>query len=240
MRRALSITLASIVLAVTAIVAAPTTASAWTTHRTYTTTSTNRAQFNDPKDYPAYFSIKVKGHVKSGKGVRGKATLFINGSKQRTRNLKYGNILFRVDRSALRDNRDTTIAVRIRPSSKYQRDTVVRRVVRDVPRGEYVLRKALAQRGDPYARGGTGPSRFDCSGLTSYAYRAIGKSIPRTSSAQRDAGSRVSSPRRGDIVWTPGHVSIYAGNGKVVEAARPGTRVRYIDMWQRSPKYYRF
>src|SRR5687768_4595064 len=52
---------------------------------------------------------------------------------------------------------------------------------------------ALAQRGDPYAWGGSGPSSFDCSGLTSYSWARAGISIPRTSSAQSTFGRAVSS-----------------------------------------------
>ena len=50
---------------------------------------------------------------------------------------------------------------------------------------------ALAQRGDMYLYGATGPDRFDCSGLTSFAYKAAGVSIPRTSKAQSTFGTPV-------------------------------------------------
>ena len=51
---------------------------------------------------------------------------------------------------------------------------------------------ALAQRGDMYLYGATGPDRFDCSGLTSFAYKAAGVAIPRTSKAQSTFGTPVS------------------------------------------------
>jgi cell wall-associated NlpC family hydrolase len=241
MRKALSITLASLVLATTATLVAPTTASAWTTHHTNTTTTTNGLDFNDPADYPGYYSIHVKASQRSGKGLRGKAALYLDGDLQRVRLLKHGNILFRADRSDLRDNTSVTVTVRIFPLSKFYRDAVVRREVKDIPRGEFVLDRALDQRGDPYRYGADGPSAFDCSGLVQYAYRhSTGRRLPHSSSGIASAGSRVSSPRRGDVVYTPGHVSLWAGDGMVVEAAHPGTSVRYTHMWQRSPKYYRF
>jgi len=39
---------------------------------------------------------------------------------------------------------------------------------------------AAHQVGKPYRYGATGPSAFDCSGLTQYSFRAAGKVLPRT------------------------------------------------------------
>ncbi|NPC98913.1 hypothetical protein HOQ23_19335 [Nocardioides sp. zg-DK7169] len=50
-------------------------------------------------------------------------------------------------------------------------------------RGERVMRAVRAQDGDPYAWGPAGPNRFDCSGLTQYVYRSVGKALPHSSSA---------------------------------------------------------
>lgn len=93
---------------------------------------------------------------------------------------------------------------------------------------------ALAKVGHGYyVYGGTGPSAFDCSGLTSAAWRAAGVHIPRSSSAQLHGLRHVSSPRIGDIIVYRGggHVALYVGNGRIVEAARPGTSVR-IEPWR--------
>ncbi|MFB7633280.1 NlpC/P60 family protein [Streptomyces sp. NPDC056149] len=86
--------------------------------------------------------------------------------------------------------------------------------------------------GSPYAWGSTGPSSFDCSGLTQWAYGKAGVSLPRTSQAQRGAGTRIplSEARPGDLVIyrsDASHVGMYVGNGQVVHAPYPGARVRY-------------
>ena len=90
---------------------------------------------------------------------------------------------------------------------------------------------ALAQLGKPYQWGGSGPNSFDCSGLTSYAWAAAGVSLPRTSSAQYSATTRISRSdlRPGDLVFyhSPiSHVAMYIGDGKVVEAPNSGNNVR--------------
>ncbi len=87
---------------------------------------------------------------------------------------------------------------------------------------------ALGQRGDPYRWGGSGPSSFDCSGLTSYSWRKAGEVIPRTSRSQSTFGRAVSKSnlRPGDLVffYSPvSHVAMYIGAGYIVQAASSGT-----------------
>jgi cell wall-associated NlpC family hydrolase len=98
-------------------------------------------------------------------------------------------------------------------------------VVAAAPSGDVgaVLQAALAQVGDPYVWGGTGPDGFDCSGLTSYAYAAAGVSLPHSSRAQSRMGTAVSRGelQPGDLVFFGSpvyHVGIYVGNGKMVHA----------------------
>ncbi|MEV4328990.1 NlpC/P60 family protein [Streptomyces sp. NPDC049597] len=92
---------------------------------------------------------------------------------------------------------------------------------------------AQSKIGSPYVYGASGPSSFDCSGLTSWAYAQAGVSIPRTSQAQASAGTRISSQsqlQQGDLVFFYGdlhHVGFYAGNGQVLHAPKPGASVRY-------------
>ncbi|MFD9322587.1 NlpC/P60 family protein [Streptomyces sp. NPDC060053] len=92
---------------------------------------------------------------------------------------------------------------------------------------------AQSQLGKPYQYGATGTATYDCSGLTSWAYAQAGVSIPRTSQAQANAGTRIysqSALKVGDLVIFYGdqhHVGFYAGNGQVLHAPRTGTVVRY-------------
>lgn len=93
----------------------------------------------------------------------------------------------------------------------------------------------MAKLGKPYVYGATGPYSFDCSGLTQAAWRAAGVSIPRTSEAQWSQLPRVSTPRIGDIIVYSGggHVALYVGDGKIVEAPSPGKSVR-VEPWRSS------
>ncbi|MGW1803991.1 NlpC/P60 family protein [Streptomyces sp. NPDC002078] len=90
--------------------------------------------------------------------------------------------------------------------------------------------------GSPYVYGASGPSSFDCSGLTSWAYAQAGVSIPRTSQAQATIGTRIydqSQLKVGDLVFFYGdihHVGLYAGNGQVLHAPHTGAVVRYESM----------
>jgi len=101
-----------------------------------------------------------------------------------------------------------------------------------VSTGQRILDAAKTRVGSPYVWGATGPNSFDCSGLTSWAYKEAGISIPRTSQAQIGGGTPVakSDLQPGDIVaFYSGatHVGIYAGNGQVVHAPYSGTTVSY-------------
>ncbi|MGW0560329.1 NlpC/P60 family protein [Streptomyces sp. NPDC003016] len=85
--------------------------------------------------------------------------------------------------------------------------------------------------GKPYVWGATGPSAFDCSGLTQAAWRSAGVSLPRTTYTQINAGQRVprSQLAPGDLVFFYSglsHVGLYIGNGQMIHAPRPGAPVR--------------
>jgi cell wall-associated NlpC family hydrolase len=104
------------------------------------------------------------------------------------------------------------------------------------------IETALAQVGDAYKHGGTGPDVFDCSGLTSYAYAAAGVFLPHSSRAQSALGRQVgrSELQPGDLVffYSPiSHVGLYIGNGKMVHARTYGSPVAVTSVDQNG---YRF
>ena len=96
--------------------------------------------------------------------------------------------------------------------------------------GQQVVDAVYSKIGSPYGWGAAGPSTFDCSGLTSWAYAQAGKEIPRTSQAQASGGTPVpiSDLQPGDIVAYYGgasHVGIYVGNGTIVDSLNSGSTV---------------
>lgn len=107
--------------------------------------------------------------------------------------------------------------------------------------GAQAVAIAMQHVGTPYAWGGEAPGGFDCSGLVVYSYGQLGVSLPHSSSALLHAGTQVSAAeaRPGDLVWTPGHIAIYAGNGMVVEAVSYSTPLSYRAMWQDNPVFVR-
>lgn len=98
------------------------------------------------------------------------------------------------------------------------------------------LRVALGQRGKPYRYGSTGPSSFDCSGLVNFAFRSVGRSVPRTSSQLRAWTIPVSraAAQPGDLVFSPGHVGIYVRPGVMVDSPNSGGRVSVRAIYARS------
>lgn len=99
-----------------------------------------------------------------------------------------------------------------------------------------IIEEARKHIGVPYKWGGTTPSGFDCSGYTQYVYNSVGVGIPRTSSAQRNAGTEISKDEAeiGDLIWMPGHIGIYAGDGMMYHAPHTGSTVRLAKIWTSS------
>lgn len=97
-------------------------------------------------------------------------------------------------------------------------------------KAETVIAAAMAQLGKPYVYGSNGMSSFDCSGLTVYAYKTAGVSLPRTAHSQGyTSGEKItlSQLKRGDIVCfdtlsnssLSNHVGIYLGNNQFIHAS---------------------
>ncbi|WP_315092809.1 C40 family peptidase [uncultured Cellulomonas sp.] len=107
--------------------------------------------------------------------------------------------------------------------------------------GNAIVEIAARYVGVPYVYGGSTPDGFDCSGFTSYVFAQVGISLPRTSSAQRNVGTVVSraDAQPGDLIWSPGHIAIYAGDGLQVDAPRPGKTIQIREIWQSSPIFIR-
>ena len=95
-------------------------------------------------------------------------------------------------------------------------------------RAAIVIQFALAQVGKPYRWAAAGPGAYDCSGLVMAAYARAGIKLPHQSGQIAARGWRVPSGKwmPGDVIHKPGHVAIYLGGGKVVEAANPRVGVR--------------
>ena len=109
----------------------------------------------------------------------------------------------------------------------------------------HAARIAVNQIGDPYVYGANGPSSFDCSGLTSYAYHHANLSLPRTSSSQAGYVRRIKKRnlRRGDLVFFHSGGSVYHvgmflrrkdGQRIIVHSSRPGTPVQRSTIWTSS------
>ncbi len=103
---------------------------------------------------------------------------------------------------------------------------------------EQVIAAAKAYVGIPYVWGGTDPAvGLDCSGFLQRAYADIGIQIPRVTWDQMNAGTHVPSlaqAQPGDLLFSfdGGHVSMYLGDGKAIDAPQPGSNVAVRDMWE--------
>ena len=87
--------------------------------------------------------------------------------------------------------------------------------------GTQLVNYALQFVGNPYKWGGNSLTNgCDCSGFVNLVYKHFGISVPRYSQAFKTVGRAVAyeNLKAGDIVVYPGHVAIYIGNGKIVEA----------------------
>jgi len=96
--------------------------------------------------------------------------------------------------------------------------------------------------GAPYQWGGVGPSSWDCSGLTQWAYARAGVALPRTAAEQWNSGSHpaLTELQPGDLLfWATNpldpasihHVALYLGGGYMIEAPHPGAFVQLVPVY---------
>ncbi len=90
-----------------------------------------------------------------------------------------------------------------------------------------VMATARKQLGKPYRYGAAGPSSFDCSGFTMFVWRHVGVSLPHSSRGQYGSLPHVpmAKARVGDLVYSPGHIGMYIGDGKMIHSPQSGEHV---------------
>ncbi|MEV8286852.1 C40 family peptidase [Streptomyces niveus] len=141
----------------------------------------------------------------------------------------------RIEAGLEKEERDRLLMLEQQDAAKAQEAWLGSGELKDIngeasAQGKAAIEYATAQIGKPYVWGAEGPASFDCSGLTSEAWRAAGKVIPRTSQEQWRLLPRVpvSQMRPGDLIiyhQDASHVGMYVGNGSIVHAPRPGRQV---------------
>lgn len=97
--------------------------------------------------------------------------------------------------------------------------------------------------GNPYVWGGTSLTKgADCSGYVLSIFKKYGYSLPHSSRAQANMGTKVSlaEAKPGDLVFYSkggriNHVAIYIGGGQVVHASSPKYGIRITSVYYRTP-----
>lgn len=108
-------------------------------------------------------------------------------------------------------------------------------------RTQQAIQDAEDYLGTPYVYGGESTKGFDCSGLLQYVWAKNGVSIPRTTYQQFQTGTPVAKTnlQPGDAVFftgsdpkngLPGHVAMYIGAGKVIQAPHTGADVEVTNL----------
>jgi cell wall-associated NlpC family hydrolase len=105
---------------------------------------------------------------------------------------------------------------------------------------QHVILAAISQLGVPYRSMASIEGKgFDCSGLLLYAFGEAGIELPRSSRDQYRAGSPVGTlaAEPGDLVYYPGHISIYLGDGLIVHSPQSGQDVEVRTVFERSLQF---
>jgi len=192
--------------------------------------------------------ITIKAR-RAGKAVPGTAKIYLKGKHVKTVSMPKGKASYKLPNS-LRTGKHT-VKVSFTPTASTTTTSAGTRhplvgtsrsvKVKVVSASQAIRSEALKHRGVRYRYGGTSPKTgFDCSGFVSYVYKKAGiASLPTSSSAMRHVGKVVSKKKAkvGDIIWTPGHVAIYLGGNKQIDAPRPGKTIQVREIWQSNPVF---
>ena len=109
---------------------------------------------------------------------------------------------------------------------------------------EKMIAIAESKLGSKYVRGAKGPSTFDCSGFVYYCMKNAGISCSyQTSLSWRTCSrytriSSMGSLRRGDVLVFYGHVGLYLGNGRMIDASSSEGKVRISSTVLKSGGYW--
>ncbi|PJI93754.1 C40 family peptidase [Luteimicrobium subarcticum] len=170
-----------------------------------------------------------------GHSFSGKAVVFLGGKTYKKVWLRHGAAKLHLSKYLSLGKH--TVRVTVYPSSSTVARSSATTSVTATRYSSRVVEQAVRYKGVRYVYGGSSPRGFDCSGFTRYVYKhATGRTLPRSSSAQRHVGRVVSRShaKPGDLVYTPGHVGIYVGAGKIIDAPRPGKTIQVRSMWRTS------
>lgn len=186
--------------------------------------------------------LRIRASV-AGKKASGKVRIYDGKKRLRTLKVRHGKASYSLPTKL--SAKKHTITVRFYPAhgaKKHIKSSKAKLRIKVVSRGTHISKVAKRYVGVKYRYGGQTPRGFDCSGFTSYVYKKAGvKRLPTSSSAQRHVGKVVSrsKAKAGDLIWTPGHVAIYLGGNKQIDAPRPGKTVQVRSIWQSNPKFIR-
>lgn len=138
--------------------------------------------------------------------------------------------------------RETIAAVKAEQKIEYQQtyDQVMKTEEQRIadPKSEQskFIKFALKFEGTPYWYGGDSPNAFDCSGFVGYVIKKVlDKDVNHSATSQMQLGPRVKDPLPGDLVGFGygndfGHIGIYIGNGKVIDALNPNRDIGVHDL----------
>lgn len=114
--------------------------------------------------------------------------------------------------------------------------------------GSEIVSYAKSYLGYPYVGGTQGPNSFDCSGFVYYIFKHFGiTTTTSTKGGYKKYGEQISeaNAKPGDLCVWGGHVGIYVGNGKIINALGPKYGVCYTVVTsfknaneQKNPKHW--